>query len=161
MEQANIKRPFFTLGFSLVLITGLGSCDDAPEEPKEKSWDRQKMMQDKLRDELQNTNKGNTSLPLLSFNMQHNKKSIALNDGDRDKILRIADSLCNIGSTGGTTSSETYKTKIGELTAQIANLGYKSVSLKIIKGSDELGSQQQEIDIQIKNKQNSVNCSLN
>jgi hypothetical protein len=70
-------------------------------------------------------------------------------------------SLCNIGSTVGTTSSENYKTKIGELTSQIADLGYKSVSLKIIKGSDELGSQRQEIDIQIKNKQSSVNCSTN
>ena len=158
VERVNITRMIYTLGFSLVLAAGLGGCDDVPEETKQKSSDvRQKMM----RDELQKINKGNTSLPLLSFNMQHNKKSIALNDGDRDKILRITDSLCNIGSTVGTTSSETYKTKIGELTAQIAYLGYKSVSLKIIKGSDELGSQRQEIDIQIKNKQNSVNCSLN
>jgi len=158
MARANIVRTVCALGFSLVLTTGLVGCDDAPEESKQKPRDlRQKMVQDKL----QNKKNENTSLPLLSFSMQHDKKSIILSDSDREKVLRIADGLCNIGSKTGITSSETYKTKIGELTGQLADLGYNGVSLKIIKGNDELGSQQQEIDIQIKNEQSSVNCSIN
>ena len=157
MAQVNITRTLYTLGCSLILTTGLGGCDDAPEETTQKPSDlRQKMIQNNM----QIKNKVNTSLPLLSFSMQHDKKSIALSDDDRDKILRIANSLCNIGSTGGTNSSETYKTKIGELTGKIVDLGYKSVSIKIIKGNGESGSQRQEIDIQVKNKQSSVNCSI-
>ena len=158
MARVNVTRTLYLLGFSLVLTIGLVGCDDAPEETKQKPID---LRQNMTRDKLQKKSQGNTSLPLLSFNMQHNKKSITLSDEDRDKILRIADILCNIGNAGGNTSSETYKTKIGEMTGQIADLGYKSFSLKIIKGSDELGSQRQEIEIKIKNKQNSVNCSLN
>tara|TARA_B100000575_G_C23055834_1_gene607852 strand:- start:622 stop:1098 length:477 start_codon:yes stop_codon:yes gene_type:complete len=157
MARLNITRTLYTLVFSLVLTTGLVGCDDATEEAKQTPSDlRQKMMRDKL----QKKNMGKAELRLLSFNIQHNKKSITLDDGDRDKILRIAGSLCNIDRTAGTTSSETYKTKIAELTGQLADLGYEIVSIKIIKGNDEMASQRQEIDIQIKNQQSSVNCSV-
>ena len=157
MARANITRTLFTLVFSIALTTGLVGCDDATEEANQKPSDLRKKM---MRDKLQKANKGNAELRILSFNIQHNKKSIALNDGDRDKILRIAGSLCDVGSTVGTKSSETYKTKIAELTGQLADLGYKSVTIKITKGNDELASQRQEIDIQIKNEQSSVNCSV-
>ena len=158
MARANIIRTLSALGFALTLTVGLGGCDDAPEEPKQKPSElRQKVMLEKL----QQLNKVEASLPLLSFNMQHNGKSIILSDDDRDRILTISDGLCNIGNTGGTKSSETYKNKVGELTSKLANLGYKTVSLKIIKGNGEPGGQRQEINIQIKNKQSSVNCSIN
>ena len=157
MVPINTLLTFFTLGLSLVLVTGLGGCDDAPEESKQEAHEhRQKMMRDKL----QQKDKEAISLPLLSFNMQHNGQSITLSDGDRDKILRITDILCNAVRSGGKTLSETYKTKVGELTGELEDLGYSIVSLKIIKGSGELGSHRQEIDVRIKNKQTSMNCSI-
>lgn len=157
MTKTKIFPTLYTFGFSLILTTGLGGCDDPPEEPEQRS---SKLHQKMMLDKPQQYSEAEVSLPLLSFNIQHNDKSITLSDGDRDKILHIAESLCNIGSTGGTNSSENYKTKVGELSSQLANLGYKIVSLKIIKGDGVLGSQRQEINIRIKNKQSSINCSV-
>ena len=102
MARSNVVRTLSTLSFGLTLIAGISSCDDVPEEPKQKPSELSKK---NMLDKLRQNKKVELSLPLLSFDMQHNGESITLVDGDREKILQITDSLCNIGRQGGKSSN--------------------------------------------------------
>ena len=155
MALTNIRRTISTLSLSLVLVPGLWGCDEASEEQTKKPRDRSKEM---VQEQLKQKSKGMAAFSLISFNMQSNGQAVTLSDDSRDKILRITNSLCGFHKTNNTDPSKTRKAKVRELISNLAELGYKNVSLQIVKGHADKSEQKQEINVHIQNEQSSINC---
>lgn len=137
MTSLLTTQNIFRLGVGVLLLLGVTACDDAPETPTKKSSEIRKEL---LRKQLSQKAHESKSLAVQYFEMQESGQPVTLSDTNKNKVISLAATLCDSGDYDVNADNEkmqrAIKIKTNELIIALSDMGYTTVSIKIIKGSD-------------------------
>ena len=151
--------PIFKLGVGILMLALMTACDDAPEtpSPKKPSEIRKELMRKQLQEKTQEP----ATLTVLNFEIREDGKTVDLPDADKDRIVALGASLCDVDNLAGEADKDkiqqALKVKTDKLVSALSEMGYNTASIKITRGQDR-GNLKQEIRFSWKGEKQQTSC---
>ena len=127
----------FRLGVCMLMLLGMTACDDTPETPPPKSSEVRKEL---MRTQLSQKAHEAKSLAVQYFEMRESGKPITLSDANKNKVIALGATLCDLINNDVDADKEQIKQAIkirtNELISTLSEMGYTNVSIEITKGWD-------------------------
>ena len=152
-------RPIFKLGAGILMLALMTACDDAPETPSPKKSSEIRM--ELMRKQLQEKAREPATWTVQNFEIREDGKTVTLPDADKDRILTLGASLCDVDNLAGEADKEkikkALKVKTDKLVSALSDIGYNAASIKITRGQDGKNLKQ-EIHFSWKGENQQTSC---